>query len=128
MSKRTNLRVLLSLIGLAALGTCLIFGQGATAAISGIIAACRNFRQAARASFIGPRFWNLDTALHKRFSITEQVNMQFRAEAFNIFNHPNFALPNPLVFSGSSYNSSAGSITATSNASRQIQFAVKLLF
>jgi len=45
MSKRTNLRVLLSLIGLAALGTCLIFDQGATAAISGIIAACRNFRQ-----------------------------------------------------------------------------------
>ena len=67
-------------------------------------------------------------ALHKRFNITEQVNMQFRGEAFNIFNHANFALPNPLVFSGTSYNSSAGSITATSNASRQIQFALKLLF
>jgi len=85
------------------------------------------FGSVARGSFIGPGFWNLDTALHKRFSINERVDMQFRAEAFNIFNHANFALPDPLVFSETSYNSSAGSITATSNTSRQIQFALKLL-
>ena len=60
--------------------------------------------------------------------MTEQLNMQFRAEAFNVFNHPNFASPNPVVFSGNAYNSSAGSITSTSNASRQIQFALKVLF
>jgi carboxypeptidase family protein len=86
------------------------------------------FGNVARGSFIGPGFWNLDTSLAKKFNVTEQVNMQFRAEAFNVFNHPNFASPNPLVFSGNNYNSSAGSITATSNASRQIQFALKLLF
>src|SRR5262245_420003 len=86
------------------------------------------FGNVARGSLIGPGFWNLDTALAKKFNVTEQVNMQFRAEAFNVFNHANFAAPNPLVFSGNNYNSSAGSITATSNASRQIQFALKLVF
>jgi len=86
------------------------------------------FGNVARGSFIGPGFWNLDTSLAKKFSVTEQVSMQFRAEAFNIFNHPNFASPNPVVFSGNNYSSSAGAITATSTASRQIQFALKLLF
>jgi len=86
------------------------------------------FGNAGRGSFTGPGFWNLDTSLAKKFSVTEQVSMQFRAEAFNVFNHPNFASPNPVVFSGNNYSSSAGAITATSNASRQIQFALKVLF
>jgi hypothetical protein len=86
------------------------------------------FGNVGRGTFFGPGFWNLDTSLAKKFTVTERLNMQFRAEAFNIFNHPNFASPNPVVFSGTNYNSSAGAITATSNASRQIQFALKLLF
>jgi hypothetical protein len=86
------------------------------------------FGNAGRGRLTGPGFWNFDTSLAKRFAVTERVNMQFRAEAFNIFNHPNFASPNPVVFSGNNYSSSAGAITATSNASRQIQFALKLLF
>jgi len=86
------------------------------------------FGNVARGSFIGPEFWNFDTSMAKKISVTEQVSMQFRAEAFNVFNHPNFASPNPVVFSGNNYSSSAGAITATSNASRQIQFALKLLF
>ena len=86
------------------------------------------FGNSGRGTFTGPGFWNLDTSLAKKFSVTEQVSMQFRAEAFNVFNHPNFASPNPVVFSGNNYSSSAGAITATSNASRQIQFALKLLF
>jgi hypothetical protein len=86
------------------------------------------FGNAGRGSVLGPGYWNLDSALHKTFSIKEQVNMQFRAEMFNVFNHPNFASPNPVVFSGNNYNSSAGQITATSNPSRQIQFALKVMF
>jgi hypothetical protein len=86
------------------------------------------FGNAGRGRLTGPGFWNFDTSLAKRFAVTERVNMQFRAEGFNIFNHPNFASPNPVVFSGNNYSSSAGAITATSNASRQIQFALKLLF
>src|SRR2546426_5622201 len=71
------------------------------------------FGNVGRGSFFGPGFWNFDTALAKRFTVTEQVSMQFRAEAFNVFNHPNFGAPNPVVFSGNAYNSSAGAITGT---------------
>jgi hypothetical protein len=86
------------------------------------------FGNVARGSFIGPGFWNFDTSLAKKFTVTEQMSMQFRAEAFNVFNHANFAAPNPVVFTGNNYSSSAGAITATSTTSRQIQFALKLLF
>jgi hypothetical protein len=46
----------------------------------------------------------------------------------NVFNHANFASPNPVTFSSNNYSSSAGVITGTSTTSRQIQFAMKLLF
>ena len=54
--------------------------------------------------------------------------MQFRAEFFNILNHTNFDTPNLVVFTGTSINSTAGTITDTSNRERQIQFALKLQF
>ena len=41
----------------------------------------------------GPDFWNLDSGLLKNFKITERVSLQFRAEAFNVLNHPNFQNP-----------------------------------
>ena len=47
---------------------------------------------------------------------------------FNILNHANFGYPNEIVFSGSTYSSSAGALTYTATPSRQIQFALKLLF
>ena len=59
--------------------------------------------------------------------------MQFRAELFNPLNHPNFALPNASVFAqgvngGGSINPTFGKITLTTTSSRQIQFALKLMF
>ena len=49
-----------------------------------------------------------------------------------VFNHTNFGLPNQVVFQGNtsnySYSSSAGEITQTATTSRQIQFALKLIF
>jgi hypothetical protein len=86
------------------------------------------FGDVARGSFIGPGLTNFDTSLFKKFSFNEKYSLQFRAEAFNIFNHANFASPNPVVFAGSNYSPSAGVITLTSTNSRQIQFALKLLF
>jgi len=42
---------------------------------------------AGRNSLRNPAHWNIDMALFKRFLITERVAFEFRAEAFNIFNH-----------------------------------------
>jgi hypothetical protein len=53
-----------------------------------------------RNSIYGPRFWNLDFALTKDTRLTEHVSLQLRAEFFNIFNHPNFALPDFFVDPG----------------------------
>jgi hypothetical protein len=49
----------------------------------------------------GPHFWNVDFAVSKNTPLAEHVNLQLRAEFFNIFNHPNFALPNFFVVPGS---------------------------
>jgi len=86
------------------------------------------FGDVARGSLTGPRLTNMDTSLFKKVSINEQWTLQFRAEVFNLFNHANFRQPNPVVFQGSNYSSSAGLITETATKSRQIQFALKLLF
>jgi len=86
------------------------------------------FGNVARGSFNGPSFNDFDTSLFKNFSFTEQYRLQFRVEAFNVLNRTNFAAPNPQTFSGSNFSSSAGVITQTANPSRQIQFALKLMF
>jgi Ca-activated chloride channel family protein len=54
-----------------------------------------NFRQGtlARNSLRGFPLSQVDLALHRQFSFTERVSLQFRAEAFNLFNHPNFEDP-----------------------------------
>jgi hypothetical protein len=72
-------------------------------------------------------------SLFKRISIKENLNLQFRAEAFNILNHVNFNSPTAgnVVFDTSDltkYAGSAGRITETANRERQIQFALRLEF
>ena len=86
------------------------------------------FGNVGRDSFIGPKLVNFDTSLFKKISINERYSLQFRAEAFNLLNVVNFGEPNIVVFSGSDISSTAGVITATATTSRQIQFALKLLF
>jgi hypothetical protein len=86
------------------------------------------FGNVSRGSLRGPGLRNVDISLFKNMRISERWRVQFRAEAFNIFNHPNFTYPNEIVFTGATYSSSAGQITSTATPSRQIQFALKLLF
>ncbi|MCW5965366.1 MAG: TonB-dependent receptor [Bryobacterales bacterium] len=71
----------------------------------------------------GPGLTNLDFSLFKTFALTEKVNLQFRAEAFNLSNSPMFGLPNQ------SFGAAAfGAITNTANNPRQLQFALRLFF
>jgi hypothetical protein len=81
----------------------------------------------------GPGTVNLDYAVMKETVIKEGIRLQLRAEFFNVLNHANFALPNPNAFvqavnGGGSPNPTFGKVTATTTSSRQIQFAVKVLF
>jgi hypothetical protein len=71
-----------------------------------------------------------DLSLAKKFPLSERLNLLFRAEFFNVFNHTNFNTPNPVVFTSATGGPSptAGVITATSTASRQIQLGLKLLW
>jgi hypothetical protein len=71
----------------------------------------------------GPSFVDLDNSLIKRFSIVDKVNMEFRAEFFNILNHPNFALPDSTIGTGS-----VGIISNTTGNSREIQLGLKMSF
>jgi len=88
----------------------------------------------------GPNFRNLDFSVLKDTRINERVKVQFRAELFNITNHPNFGpptnTPNPngqggngdAVFAGGAPLPTAGRIFRTVNTSRQIQFGLKFVF
>ena len=67
-------------------------------------------------------------AVQEHARLPRRVNLQFRAEFFNVLNHANFGTPNAIVFSGTAISSSAGLITTTATTSRQIQFGLKLIF
>ena len=88
------------------------------------------FGNVGRDTLIGPGLRTIDFSVLKRTAITERVNLQFRAEFFNLLNNVNFSTPNPVVFTsaGTAPASTAGVITATASTSRQIQFGLKLLF
>jgi len=71
----------------------------------------------------GPGFDSTDLSLYKEFGAAERLNLQFRAEAFNVFNHVQFGNPDTGVT-----DTSFGTITAQANTPRQLQFGLKLLF
>src|SRR6266446_5940398 len=81
-----------------------------------------------RDTLIGPGLATSDFSVLKDTRIRERLNLQFRAEIFNLLNRANFNLPNAVVFTPSGVSPTAGVITSTSTTSRQIQFGLKLLW
>lgn len=71
----------------------------------------------------GPGTASVDLSAIKNFRLYERLTAQFRAEAFNIINHPNFANPN-----GNISNAAWGTITSTSMDNRDLQLALKILW
>lgn len=71
----------------------------------------------------GPGITNVDLSLVKNTALTERVNLQFRAEAFNFANHTILGDPDMTFGSGS-----FGSITSTRLDNRELQFALRLVF
>jgi hypothetical protein len=81
---------------------------------------------APRAPVYGPDFVNTDFSLIKQFVLPYRDGMRvdFRAEFFNLFNHPQFGLPGNDADSATNF----GVITNTVNNPRLIQFGLKLVF
>jgi len=83
-----------------------------------------------RDTLTGPDIAELDVSALKALNIVERVNLQFRAEFFNVLNHTNYGMPNTIVYSGatSAPSPTAGVITSTATTSRQIQFGLNVNF
>ncbi len=87
-----------------------------------------------RNTYIGPGLTTWDFSVLKDTKLRERLNLQFRAEIFNLLNHTNFNTPNLIAFTPptaanpSGVSGTAGAITSTSTSSRQVQFALKLLW
>jgi hypothetical protein len=87
------------------------------------------FGNLGRNTLIGPGLSNFDFVLIKNSKLNERVNLQFRFETFNLLNSVNWNQPsNSLFQTNGSYTGSAGVITSTGTASRQLQFALKMVF
>ena len=92
------------------------------------------FGNVGRDTYIGPGLATWDFSVLKNTRIRESLNLQFRAEIFNLLNRANFNTPNLIVFTPptatntSGLSGTAGAITSTSTTARQVQFALKLLW
>ena len=78
----------------------------------------------------GPGYYEIDSSLQKKFAVTERIALNFRAAAFNLFNHPIYRTP-----SGNSSSSGFGRITGILNngavgtgAPRRIEFMLRADF
>ncbi|HEY3037156.1 MAG TPA: carboxypeptidase regulatory-like domain-containing protein [Pyrinomonadaceae bacterium] len=76
-----------------------------------------------RNTLTGPGYVNFDFGLHKKFKVTESSSLQLQANAFNLFNHPNFGLP-----VGNLNSPQAGRSTFTIGTPRVMQLAVRFDF
>ncbi|HMC64512.1 MAG TPA: hypothetical protein VKI65_06210, partial [Gemmataceae bacterium] len=81
------------------------------------------YGNSARDTIIGPGIINFDASFNKKFSITEGKYVEFRTEIFNLPNHPIWSPPGTTIG-----QPTYGVITSTKIDSRQIQFALKLVF
>jgi len=80
------------------------------------------FGNAGRNILIGPGIQQWDVSVIKRNPITEKMNLEFRAEFFNMFNHPNFGTPGATIATDA-----FGQLTSAASP-RDIQFGLKLKF
>ncbi len=97
-----------------------------------------HFGNAGRNSIEGPGIIGFDAEVHKQFRMPykEGHALQFRFEAFNVLNHPNWQMPNLNILSGAAQpgmpgtaaHQNFGVVTATSTAMRQIQLGLKYVF
>jgi hypothetical protein len=92
---------------------------------NGVVTQKGQFGNSGRNNVIGPKYTDLDLTLSRTFHIAERFNGQFRAESFNLLNHPNFL--NPLSTGAQFGTSTFGTITQANNP-RDLQFSLRILY
>jgi hypothetical protein len=70
------------------------------------------------------RFINLDFSMFRQFPVRENMHFELRGEAFNVFNHPVYGVPNHDISTPSTF----GTVTGLANTPRQLQIAAKFIF
>ena len=85
---------------------------------------------AGRNTLIAPSVFNVDISLQREFLLNAKRWVQFRAEFFNLPNHPNFGQASASIFAGASgsLNPTAGRIRNSATTARQVQFALRFSF
>jgi hypothetical protein len=92
------------------------------------------YGNAGRDTFTGPGLAIWDFSVLKDTAISERLQLQFRAEFFNLLNRANFNTPNLIVFTPptasnpTGLSGTAGAITSTATTARQLQFGLKLVW
>jgi hypothetical protein len=108
-------------------GSC---GAGSVFALPVSSTGVFHFGNLGRNQIIGPSFFNTDLSVTKRTRVAG-TTVELRAEAFNVFNHPNFGQPNRIAVPGGTafgVISNTRFPTGDSGVARQIQLALKVLF
>jgi hypothetical protein len=100
------------------------------------IPAAGTYGNLGRGVYSGPGLGDVDLSIFKNTKLTERLNLQFRAELFNLFNRTNLGTPNAIAFVNNGtaaapnfgVSPSAGLITTLATTPRQVQFGLKLMF
>jgi hypothetical protein len=80
------------------------------------------FGDASRDTIASPGYEDVDANIARTFILPRKMSVQFRAEFFNLLNHPNFEMP------GTTYGTSSFGVVSTTLPPRQVQFAFKLYY
>jgi len=78
----------------------------------------------------GPRLFEIDSSVFRKFRVTERWNLEFRAEAFNATNTPHFDRPD-TNYSDAAFGqvtTAHGNQSVQVNENRQLQFSLRLMF
>ena len=81
-----------------------------------------------RNTFLGPGYWAADVSMFKNFHIAERWQLQFRIEAFNVFNHTNFQLGDAIALAKNDISDPQFGQANDTGPPRNLQLGLKLSF